>query len=166
MFCRRVPSLCVVCLRCSLVQTAQSSLLSACSYKLPEFCIENAKWLWERVSTLTVCLYFWDCRCHCYFARKYIHRLENTFFCDYLCHVDKCYTIRYDPFDIMFLTSYNRVITTRPRCVWRRQLRNIIPTGRSWGLITHRTPRQNDKPAPRYARRLGSNVMATKFICY
>ncbi|KAI0215805.1 Serine/threonine-protein kinase ATR [Lamellibrachia satsuma] len=34
--------------KCSLVQTAQSSLLSACSYKLPEFCIENAKWLWDR----------------------------------------------------------------------------------------------------------------------
>ncbi|KAK2190032.1 hypothetical protein NP493_91g01005 [Ridgeia piscesae] len=29
-------------------KTAQSSLLSASAYKLPEFCIENAKWLWDR----------------------------------------------------------------------------------------------------------------------
>ena len=39
----------VCCVRDGLVQTAQSSLLSASDYALPEFCIEKAKWLWERV---------------------------------------------------------------------------------------------------------------------
>lgn len=33
---------------CGLVQAAHSSLLSASSYNLPQFCIENAKWLWDK----------------------------------------------------------------------------------------------------------------------
>ena len=33
---------------CGLVQAAHSSLLCASNYNMPEFCLENAKWLWDR----------------------------------------------------------------------------------------------------------------------